>query len=154
MVIVPKLLLSSVRIRDFDQKQPNLTQNWHFWSIRARPCWLIWCSVGGLVGGRGAWAVSRKKPIYFILFGPVAKITILIHSVLYKVNRFLARYSPRATTTNRTTNRAPNESAMDKNANFGPNLDVFGQKILFFTGEIKSFVTHITKPTQAPCSHC
>ena len=32
-----------------------------------------------------------------------------------------------------------------KNANFGPNLVVFGQKILFFTGEIKSFVTHITE---------
>ena len=32
---------------------------------------------------------------------------------------------------------------MNKNAIFGPNLDFFGQKILFFTGEIKSFVTHI-----------
>ena len=32
-----------------------------------------------------------------------------------------------------------------KNANFGPNLVVFGQKILFFTGEIKSIVTHITE---------
>ena len=38
-------------------------------------------------------------------------------------------------------------SALDKNKNaiFGPNLVVFGQKILFFTGEIKSFVTHITE---------
>ena len=26
--------------------------------------------------------------------------------------------------------------SMNKNANFGPNLVVFGQKILFFTGEI------------------
>ena len=33
---------------------------------------------------------------------------------------------------------------LTKNANFGPNLVVFGQKILFFTGEIKSFVTNIT----------
>jgi len=32
---------------------------------------------------------------------------------------------------------------LTKNANFGPNLVVFGQTILFFTGEIKSFVTHI-----------
>merc|ERR1712012_732927 len=65
-----------------------------------------------------------------------------------KVNRCLARYSPRATTTNRPTNRAPNKPAwpkLTKNANFGPNLVVFGQKILFFTGEIKSFVTHITE---------
>ena len=34
---------------------------------------------------------------------------------------------------------------MNKNAIFGPDLDVFGQKILLFTGEIKSFVTHITE---------
>ena len=34
---------------------------------------------------------------------------------------------------------------MDKNANFGLNLVVFEQKILFFNGEIKSFVTHITE---------
>ena len=67
-----------------------------------------------------------------------------------KVNRCLARYSPRATTNNRPTNRAlkkpawpgPNRPKMPK---FGPNLVVFGQKILFFTGEIKSFVTNITE---------
>ena len=34
---------------------------------------------------------------------------------------------------------------LTKNASFGPNLVVFGQKILFFTGEITSFVTHITE---------
>ena len=34
---------------------------------------------------------------------------------------------------------------MNKNTIFGPNLDFFGQKILIFTGEIKSFVTHITE---------
>ena len=32
-----------------------------------------------------------------------------------------------------------------KNANFGPNLVVFGQKILFFPGDSKSFDTHITE---------
>ena len=32
-----------------------------------------------------------------------------------------------------------------KKANCGLNLVVFGQKILIFTGEIKSFVTHITE---------
>ena len=38
---------------------------------------------------------------------------------------------------------------MIKNANFRPNLVVFGQKILTFTGESKSFDTHITeKPTR------
>ena len=34
---------------------------------------------------------------------------------------------------------------MTKNANFGPNLVVFGQKILILTGESKSFGTHITE---------
>ena len=65
---------------------------------------------------------------------------------LNKVNRCLTRYSPRATTTNRPTNRAPNKPAWHgRNWPKMPNLVVFGQKILFFTGEIKSFVTHITE---------
>jgi len=46
-----------------------------------------------------------------------------------KVNRCLARYSPRATTTSQPINRAPNEPAMVRNANFGLNLVVFEQKI-------------------------
>ena len=50
----------------FAQKRPNLAQNWH--SILARPCRLIRCPVGGSVGGCGARAVSRKTPIYFIIF--------------------------------------------------------------------------------------
>ena len=32
-----------------------------------------------------------------------------------------------------------------KNANFGPNLVIFGQEILIITGESKSFGTHITE---------
>ena len=55
------------------------------------------------------------------------------------------RDTARATTTSQPTNRAPNELAINKNANFGQNLVVFGQNILFFTGQIKSFVTHITE---------
>ena len=42
-----------------------MAQNWHFWSIWARPCRLI--RVGWSVDGCGARAVSRKTPIYFIL---------------------------------------------------------------------------------------
>ena len=59
----------------------------------------------------------------------------------------------RATTANQPTNRAPNEPAIDKNANFRLNWVVFGQKILFFTGEIKSFVTHITENTPRHLVH-
>ena len=54
-----------------------------------------------------------------------------------KVNRCLARYSPRATTTSQPTNRAPNKQAMVRNANFGPNWVVFGQKILFLLEKSK-----------------
>ena len=62
---VPKLLLSPVKIKIFCPKT-NLAWNWHFWSFWARPCWLIWCPVGGLFSVCGAQAVSRKTPFYFI----------------------------------------------------------------------------------------
>ena len=58
----------SYKKKDFlPQKRPNWAQNWHFWSIWARPCRLLWCPVCGSVGGCGARAVSRKTPIYFII---------------------------------------------------------------------------------------
>ena len=44
------------------------------------------------------------------------QITVVMILMLYKVNRCLARYSPRATTTNRPANRAPNKPAWP-----GPN---------------------------------
>ena len=64
---VPKFFLSQVKIRIFAQKRPNLAWNWRFCSFWARPCRLIRCPVGGLVGGCGAQAVSRQTPIYFIV---------------------------------------------------------------------------------------
>ena len=64
---VTKLLISPVKKIFFAQKRPNLAQNWHFWSICARPCRLIRCPVGGSFGGCGARAVSRKTPIYFMI---------------------------------------------------------------------------------------
>merc|ERR1719230_2505737 len=73
---VPRWVFSYVGNKAYDfsskkkgfcaQKRPNLAQNWHFWSIWARPCRLIQCPVGGSVGGCGARAVSRKTPIYFM----------------------------------------------------------------------------------------
>ena len=47
--------------------------------------------------------------------------------------------------TSQPTNRAPNEPAMDKMPILGQIGSFLGQKILLFTGEIKSFVTHITE---------
>ena len=55
-----------------------------------------------------------------------------------KVNRCLARYSPRATTTDQPTNRAPNEPARP-----GPKWTKTPILSQIFTREIKSFVTHI-----------
>ena len=56
-----------------------------------------------------------------------------IHWTNNKVKRCLARYSPRATTTNRPTNRAPKKPAWPgQNWPKMPILVVLGQKILFF----------------------
>ena len=41
-----------------------------------------------------------------------------------------------------------------KKANFGPNLTIFGPKILIFMGVNKSFDTHITENHLATCLHC
>ena len=67
--------------------------------------------------------------LFRIVFGQIENIN--------KVNMCLARYSPRATTTSQPINRAPNEPAMDKNANFGPNWVVFGKKSLFLLEKSK-----------------
>ena len=53
-----KLLNSPVKIRIFCPKMTKFGIFVH--------CRLIWCPVGGLAGGCGARAVSRKTPIYFI----------------------------------------------------------------------------------------
>ena len=53
-----------------------MARNWHFWSFWARPCRLIWCPVGGLVGGCGARAVSRKTLIYFMNFNLCSRGTV------------------------------------------------------------------------------
>ena len=64
-------------------------------------------------------------------------IIYIMYNIIYKVNRCLARYSPRAKTTSQPNNRAPNEPAMVRNAKFGPNLVVSGQKILFLLEKSK-----------------
>ena len=79
---------------------------------------------------------------YFSLRGRI-KLEL---SCCYKVNRCLARYSPRATTTNRPTNRA--WPKLTKNANFGPNLVILGQKNPFFYWRNQKFCCpHNGKPT-------
>ena len=54
--------------------------------------------------------------MYLMRLHQAAVVTITMNKVYNKVSRCLARYSPRATTTNRPTNRAPNKPAWP-----GPN---------------------------------
>ena len=62
---VTKLLISPVKKGFFAQKRPNLAQNWHFWSILARPCRLIWCPVGGSFGDCGAGCISQDTYLLY-----------------------------------------------------------------------------------------
>ena len=66
---------------------------------------------------------------------------LLRYSNTNKVNRCLARYSPRATTTNQPTNRTPNESAgpiyVPKTAYFGAKNGPFRPNILMILGGSK-----------------
>ena len=65
---VTKLLISPVKKKGFfAQKRPNLARNWHFYSFWARPCWLSWCPVGGLVGGCGAGCISQDTYLLYII---------------------------------------------------------------------------------------
>ena len=95
-----------------------------------------------------------SAPLSIVLFyrdgGSFGHIFLLVWLWIYKVNRCLARYSPRATTTNRPTNRAPKKPAwpgpyQPKMPILGHIWSFWGKKSFFFTSEIISFVTHITE---------
>ena len=69
-----------------------------------------------------------------------------------KVNRCLARYSPRATTTNRPANRAPKKPAWP--SPYQPKMPILGQiwsflgkKSFFLLEKSKVLLPKITKPT-------
>ena len=57
--------ISPLKIRIFARIHPNLARNWHFCSFWARPCWLILCPVGGLVGGCGAVCISQDTYLLY-----------------------------------------------------------------------------------------
>ena len=50
---------------------PNLAQNWHFWSIWARPCRLIQCPVMGrlVVVARGLYLAGHLFTLCIVFFG-------------------------------------------------------------------------------------
>ena len=68
---VPRWVFRHVGNKTFDfssKKKDFLPKNDPIWpKIGIFVRWLIWCPVGGMVGGCGPWAVSRETPIYFIL---------------------------------------------------------------------------------------
>ena len=81
-----------------------------------------------------------------------ATINICNNLVKYKVNRCLARYSPRATTTKRPTNRPPNKPAWPgpnwpKNPIFGQIWSFLGKKSFFYWRNQKFCYPHNGKPT-------
>ena len=63
---VPEFLLPSKIIWMFGPKTAIFAPKYAFLGTY-RPCRLIWCPVGWLVGGCGAQAVSRTTPFYFII---------------------------------------------------------------------------------------
>ena len=63
---VTKLLIFPVEIRIFCPKTTKFGPKLAFLFILGQALPANWCPVGGLVGGCGARAVSRKTPIYFM----------------------------------------------------------------------------------------
>ena len=98
-------------------------------------CHWMWCDLWQLHFGNNFTACSLLELIM------LCSIKLLILYDKYdeydeydKVNRCLARYSPRATTTNQPTNRAPNGPARPgKNAKFGRSWAKNDQKCIFWT---------------------
>ena len=64
---------------------PKKRPNWHFWAFWARPCWLIWCPVGGLASGCRVRALSRKTTIYFILFNFVTCLWVAVIAYVFGI---------------------------------------------------------------------
>ena len=98
--------------------------------------------------------LPRNGSIVMRMIMNLGIIKIRIRIIYYKVNRCLARYSPRATTTNQPTNRAPNEPARPifaqesilwgKNGRFwAKHLNYFGIEQMFLYPHIRKPIRHL-----------
>ena len=63
---------------------PKNDQIWHFWSIWAWPCRLIWCPVGGSIGGCGPQALYlftlfENAPQHHFDISMPLKMHIIVH---------------------------------------------------------------------------
>ena len=63
---VTKLMIPQVKKRIFCPKTTKFGPNLAFLVDMGQAMQDFRCPVGGSVGGCGAWAVSRKTPIYFM----------------------------------------------------------------------------------------
>ena len=64
---VTKLLISPVKKRIFCPKTTKFGPKLAYLVIWARPCWLIWCPVGGLAGGCGAGCISQDTYLLYVM---------------------------------------------------------------------------------------
>ena len=78
---VPKLLLPPAKIMIFGPKTAIFAPKYAFCSTY-RPCRLIWCPIGWLVGGCGARAITRKTPIYFMFTVKTTKLNKKLQFIL------------------------------------------------------------------------
>ena len=93
----------------------------------------------------------HSRCFYYILSTAEKKILLLI--IYHKVNRCLARYSPRATTTNQISRQGLAQK--EQKCHFRAKLGLFWAKNPNFYWRNQKFCyPHNRKPTQAPCSHC
>ena len=96
-----------------------------------------------LYGKRHAFCICRPCIYAWWFWGqPHMKQSVALNTD--KVNRCLARYSP-CHNHQPTHQQGTKWASNGQKCQFRLNLVVLGQKILFFTREIKSFFTHITK---------
>ena len=116
-------LLFQLTLRFWDKHSLYFPQKVAILRTRVHPS--LYSTFTGLEGALLGNVFFGRFPLW------LRRIKRLLVGNFYKVNRCLARYSPRATTTSQPINRAPNEQAMVRNANFGLNLVVFEQKNLF-----------------------
>ena len=77
---VTKLLISPVKIRIFCPRTTKFGPKLAFLFITGQALLALLVPFGGLVGGCGARAVSRKTPIYFIINYHLTSFSVLISS--------------------------------------------------------------------------
>ena len=85
VMLVPKLLLTPIKIRIFGPKTAKIGPKYAFLVIFVH-CWLIWCPVGELAGGCGAGCILQDTYLllcrWFSFWG--LKMKVWSHRVLSK----------------------------------------------------------------------